>query len=149
RVLAGAAIATTAAAFAIGRSAMHEACSDTPESGLEIVLRSALAVHLDGIGGFAAGERPALLALLDDHRRGWSEARHAACVAYDRGELTTALYERRLTCLARAEASLSATADVLVHATAATFPDARVAAGSLVDPALCDRVDQSLVPLPD
>src|SRR5262249_36288632 len=69
-------------------------------------------------------------------------------IAHDRGGLTTGLYERRLTCLARAEASLVATADLAEHATAASFPDARVAVGSLADPALCARVDESLVPLP-
>jgi protein kinase-like protein len=151
RVLAGAAIAATAGAFAVGRAATADPCSATSADGeaLAVPLRAAIAARLDALGAFAAGERSALLARLDDYRRGWGRAHHGACVAHDRGELTTALYERRLTCLARAEASLAATVEVLAQATRESYADARVAAGALVDPALCARVDQSLVPLPE
>jgi len=151
RVLAGAAIVATAGAFAVGRAATADPCSATSADGeaLAVPLRAAIAARLDALGAFAAGERGALLARLDDYRRGWGRAHHGACVAHDRGELTTGLYERRLTCLARAEASLAATVEVLAGATRASYADARVAAGALVDPALCARVDQSLVPPPE
>jgi serine/threonine protein kinase len=149
RVLATAALAATAGAFAIGRAATKDACTATQASNaLPAELRDRIAAHLASLGGFAANDRATLLALLDDHQRRWTIAHHAACVAHDRGELPTAMYERRLTCLARAESSLAATSEILENTTGETFPDARVAAGSLVDPDACVRVDQSLVPLP-
>jgi hypothetical protein len=148
RVLAGAALAATAAAFAIGRAADDEACTTAPPPAIAPGALARIGAHLDQLGPFAAGQRPALLAVLDEHQRGWTAAHRAACVAHDRGALTTRLYERRLTCLARAAASLAGTAEILEHATAESFPDARVAAGALVDPSLCARVDESLVPPP-
>jgi eukaryotic-like serine/threonine-protein kinase len=148
RVVAGVAVAATASAFVIGRSVKEDPCSSSPTGAWTAAVQQRIGAHLDGLGAFAAAERPALLALLDNHQRAWQIAHHSACVAHDRGELTTAFYERRLTCLARAESSLSVTAELLEHATAATFPDARIAAGGVVDPAQCSRVDQSLVPLP-
>jgi eukaryotic-like serine/threonine-protein kinase len=145
RIVAGIAVAATASAFAIGRAAKTDACSSSPAGAISAALQGRIGAHLDGLGPFAAGERPALLELLDKQQRAWQVAHREACVAHDRGELTTSLYERRLTCLARAESSLAVTAELLEHATVATFPDARVAAGAVIDPAQCERVDQSLV----
>jgi eukaryotic-like serine/threonine-protein kinase len=146
RMIAGVALAATATAFVIGRAAKTDPCSGSQDDVLTADVRARIAAHLDALGPFAVGERSPLLALLDHHEGGLQLVRRSSCVAHDRGELTTAFYERRLTCLARAESSLSVAAEILEHATAATFPDARMAAGALVDPASCTRVDQSLVP---
>ena len=148
RIVGGIAVAATATAFVVGRAAKSEPCTDTPAGAWTEAMRTKIGAHLDGLGAFAAGERGALVELLDRQQRAWQVAHHDACMAHDRGALTNAFYERRLTCLARAEASLGATTEILEHATAATFPDARIAAGSLIDPRQCARVDESLVPLP-
>jgi len=148
RILGGVAVAATASAFVVGRAVKPEACSSAPAGLWTEAAQARIGAHIDGLGAFAAGERAALVEMLGKHQREWQAAHHDACLAHDRGALTTAFYERRLTCLARAESSLAATSEILEHATAATFPDARVAAGSLVDPRACARVDESLVPLP-
>ncbi len=148
RVIGGAAIVATASAFVIGRAAKEEPCSSTPRSSLTAAALPQISAHLAGLGPFAAGESASLIALLDEHQRAWRVAHRDACVAHDRGELPTALYERRLTCLARADSSLAVTAELLQHATAVTFPNARIAAGAVLDPDQCRRVDQSLVAPP-
>jgi hypothetical protein len=148
RIVAGVALAATAAAFVVGRAAKTDPCSGSDADVMTAETRARIAAHLDALGPFAAGERAPLLASLDKHERGRRLMHRNSCVAHDRGELTTAFYERRLTCLSRARSSLSVAAEILEHATATTFPDARVAAGALVDPASCARVDQSLVPPP-
>ena len=148
RIIAGTAVAATAATFVVGRAAERETCTGT-RIAIPAAMRARIAAHLDALGGFAAESRDALLARLDDHQTRLGGAVHGACVAHARGEITPALYERRLTCLARAESSLGAAADILTTSTAATFADARTAAGALVDPSTCSRVDESLIPMPD
>ena len=148
RIIAGTAIAATAAAFVVGRAAERETCTGT-RIAIPAAMRAQIAAHLDALGGFAAESRDALLAHFDDHQRRFSDAVHGSCIAHARGEITPALYERRLTCLARAETSLLATAEILESSTVATFPEARVAASALIDPTTCTRVDESLVPMPD
>ncbi|MFN0249028.1 MAG: protein kinase domain-containing protein [Kofleriaceae bacterium] len=151
RILVGAALAATATAFVVGRSGSRserEVCTAVAPA-IDAATRARIAAHVDGLGAFAAGERAPLLARLDEHQRRLDGERERACLAHDRGALTTAFYERRVTCLARVASSLATTAEILGSSTARTFPDARVAASSLVDPASCTNVDQSLVPLPD
>jgi predicted Ser/Thr protein kinase len=152
RIVVAGAVAATAVAFVVGRAGVDDAapsaCSSAPEIAISATTRADIASHLDRLGGFAAAERAPVLTALDDRERHRIEARHDACLAHDRGELPTEMYERRLTCLARSRDSLVAAADILRHATAETFPDARIAAASVVDPTTCADVDQSLVPAP-
>jgi serine/threonine protein kinase len=149
RILVGAALAATATAFVVGRSGSEREVCTAVTPAIDGATRTRIAAHLDGLGAFAAGERAPLLARLDEHQRRLDDEREHACLAHARGALTTGFYERRITCLARAASSLATTAEILGSSSARTFPDARVAASSLVDPASCAHVDQSLVPLPD
>ena len=152
RIIAVAMVAGIAIAFAVGRAASTEsaasACSSGDAAAVPASTRGRIATHLDELGSFAAAERAPLLAMFDASDRSRGETQHDACVAHERGELPTEMYERRLTCLARARGSLVAAAEILEHATTDTFPDARVAAASVVDPRSCVAVDQSLVPAP-
>jgi eukaryotic-like serine/threonine-protein kinase len=151
RVIVGVALVAAVAAFAIGRSVEAEACAGTltaSSAGVTPEVRARLVAHLEQLGGFAAGELPGLVRTLDTHEHDRRIAHRAACLAHERRELTTTLYERRLTCFARAEASLAASAEILTLATRETFPDARVAAAALVDPVGCAQVDQSLIAPP-
>ncbi len=148
RILVGTLVATTASAFVVGRSRVSEPCTEFRDDLVFAAERPRLTDHLDRLGGFPAAERPSVLARLDLHQRNLVAAHRAACVAHDRGALTTGLYERRLTCFARVRASIVATTEVLVRSTAATFPDARIAVSSLADANACAQVDELIVAPP-
>lgn len=148
RIIAGAAVAASATAFAVGQARTGQHCSEFPDNVMGSSVRSRLASHLDSLGGFPAAESSAVLETFDYHQRSLLAAHRAACVAHERGALTTGLYERRLTCFARVRASIAATADVLEQSTAATFPDARVAVSALADANTCAQVDELLAAPP-
>ncbi|MGH2900266.1 MAG: protein kinase domain-containing protein, partial [Solirubrobacteraceae bacterium] len=116
--------------------------------GWSAASHAAVDVRLGTLGGFAVSQKPALDGILDERERGWGTANRAACQAFTRGGVTAGIYERQLTCLARAGASLVAAGELLAGATAETFPGARVAAGALIDPARCLGVDSSAVTPP-
>lgn len=148
RIVAGALVAATASAFAAGRTRANQQCTDLPDDVVTTNDQARIASHLDQLGGFPAAERAAVIGSLDGHQRALSTAHRTACIAHDRGALTTGLYERRLTCLARARASIATTAEILEHSTAANFPDARIAVSSLADANACALVDESLIAPP-
>jgi hypothetical protein len=152
RIVVAGGIAAAVGAFAVGytRSAKPELCADTATMppGWSAGSRAAIDAHLIELGGFAATQRPALSSLLDERERAWRTANHAACLTFAHGETPAGVYERQLTCLARAGSSLTAVAELLVGATAETFPGARVAASALLDPARCAGADPSPVSAP-
>jgi hypothetical protein len=116
--------------------------------GWSAASRAAVDARLGTLGGFAVSQQPALDRILDEREHGWGTANRAACQAFTRGGVTAGIYERQLTCLARAGASLVTAGELLAGASAETFPGARVAAGALLDPARCLGVESSAVTPP-
>jgi protein kinase-like protein len=155
RGIALAAAAVAVAAFVAGRS--HGDAAPTCVGGAPEIARSwnpavraAMAAHLHGLGAFGAGEADRLGAQLDRYSAAWADEHRRACVAHERGELPTALYERRLGCLARGQAALTTVAELMTSVAADGLPPALVAARSLPSAAGCTAAALSAVaPPPD
>ena len=153
RSLAFAAVATAAAAFVVGR-AHSDAPATCVGSASEIArswspaARAQMIGHLDGLGAFGAGEATRLGDELDGYRTAWAGEHRRACLAHERGELPASLYERRIACLARGQAALTAVAELMTQVTADGLPAALVAARSLPSAAGCAADDTSSVPPP-
>jgi eukaryotic-like serine/threonine-protein kinase len=143
--LAGVAVA---AAFVVGSRREDTTCSGPPPGTLDGQARGRALQHAETLGAFAAGAVPALAKRLDAAETSWRGEHRNACLAHARGTLTTTLYERRLTCLARAAATLDAASELVASATPASFPDALVAADAIVPAGACARVDRSLLAPP-
>ena len=92
------------------------------------------------------GDEPAQLGReLDGYRDGWVEAHRGSCLARERRELTPLLYERRLACLARGQASLAAVAELLASVPAEGLAQALIARRALPAAEACAAVDDSAV----
>ncbi len=144
--------AASAAAFAVGRQrgsdVRVEPCAG---SGAAIAAawsearRDEVIAHLGGLG-VLGGDEPARLARdLDDYRDRWVEAHRGSCLARERRELTPILYERRLACLARGQASLAAVAELLASVPAEGLAQALIARRELPAAEACAAVDDSAV----
>jgi hypothetical protein len=138
RLVLGAAVAATVAAFVVGslRSASHavEPCSGARQDIAETWSPSArvqLMHHLQSLGAYGGDEAARLDGELSAYAERWVTAHHAACIANQRGELTAQLYERDLGCLIRARAGLAAAVDLLGGVPGERLSNAIVAARSL------------------
>ena len=145
RAAVGLAAIAVAAAFVIGSSrggAEHELCAGA-EGELDAVFgaraRAAVATHLAPLGEVK------IVRDLEAYRGAWAAAHRQACTAHGRGELTAALYERRLGCLARAKASLGAVGELLAVVPRERLDNALVAAHSLPDVAHCGDEDAAQI----
>jgi len=143
RLLVATGVAATAGAFAIGSYAARENVEHCIAGGAEMqqtwnpAVRAKLHAHLTTLGPYATEETERLERELGRYAETWSRARDGACRARDRGDLTPALYERGVGCLARVRAALDTALDVLGSVAADRFPNAQVAARSLADPERC------------
>jgi eukaryotic-like serine/threonine-protein kinase len=152
RGIAIAALSTAAMAFALGRS-HTEAAPTCVGSTAEIArswnpaVRAAMAGHLRTLGEFAAGQADRLGDELDRYSAAWAVAHRGACLAHERGELPTTLYERRLSCLARGQAALTTVAELMTSVTGDPTGALR-AARSLPTASGCVAADTSTVPPP-
>ena len=130
------ALAGAAAAFLAGR-AQH--AGETPCSGGPTTLapawpgrRAAIASTLGAFtDGYARDGVPTLLARADRYSDDWLGLHRASCRAHARGELSTALYDRRTACLDRARSALTALGDVASRAGAADVAGLVAAASAL------------------
>jgi len=144
RLLVAAGLVVTAGAFAVGSyAAGGDAVEHCVAGATEIAqtwnpgTRAKLLAHLAGQGPYAKDEAARLERDLARYADSWSHARDAACKARDRGDVTTALYERGVGCLERARAALGTAVDLLASVDQTRFPNAVVAAHSLSDPDRC------------
>jgi hypothetical protein len=155
RGVALAALAVAGAAFVVGR-AHTDAPATCVGSATEIArswsphARAAVLGHLQGLGAFGAGEAARLGAELDAYSAAWAGEHRRACLAHARGELPATLYERRIACLARGQAALTAVGELMREVRPDGLPAALVAARSLPSAAGCTAVDTSgVAPPPD
>ena len=84
---------------------------------------------------------------LDRYATAWADEHRRTCLANQRNELTPALYQDRLRCLARARSQLATTGEVLAGAKLDGVSDALRAARSLPDVAACAD-DRGIEPPP-
>jgi tetratricopeptide (TPR) repeat protein len=144
RLIIGGAVAATAAAFVIGNLRASgntvEPCSGAREAIATTwspTARAQMVSHLQTLGAYGTEEAARLDGELAKYADRWAASHRAACVASQRGELTTQLYERDLGCLVRARVALSTVADLLTHVPAERLSNAIVATRSLPDAERC------------
>ena len=142
RLLVIGAAALAGGAFAIGRAASEPedalAACDGGRAAIESVWgagqRTALVDRLAAERDpYARESAPRIAGQLDHYRDRWAAGHRDACVAHRRGEQSAALLDRRMACLARGKAALTATVDVLAAAPASALPGALIALGELPD----------------
>ena len=144
RLIAGGAIAATAAAFVIGM--LHapgravEPCSGSREEIARTFrpeARAQMTGHLQTLGAYGRDEATRLDGELEKYADRWAASHHTACLANERGELTAQLYERNLSCLGRARVSLETVVDLLGRVPGERLSNAIVATRSLPDTERC------------
>jgi eukaryotic-like serine/threonine-protein kinase len=144
RLIVGGAIAATCAAFVIGnlraRGTTVEPCSGAHQEIARTWNASARAQmigHLQTLGAYGSNEADRIDGELARYADRWAASHHTACIANERGELTAQLYERDLSCLARARAGLEAAVDLLARVPSERLSSAIVATRSLPDTERC------------
>jgi len=145
--------ASAVAALAIGRAEtappLCTGSDDELAKAWNGATRVKLVDHLRQLGPFGAASAEPLAAELDTRGAEWIAAHRDSCLAHQRAELTTELYERRLGCLARSRAGLAATAEVLGSTSLDDLNHAVAAARSEQRPGSCDRDLASGTSLPN
>ena len=152
RAAALAVAASAVAAFAVGRTrAQHAAVEPCAGSTEEIAqawtapTRAAMTTHLRELGVLGESEIGRIGEELDAYRDRWTSEHRRTCMARERKELTPTLYERRLTCLARAKSSLAAVASLLTSVPQDGLAGALVARRGLPAASACAAADDSAV----
>ncbi|HRC58621.1 MAG TPA: hypothetical protein PKU97_22015, partial [Kofleriaceae bacterium] len=153
--LGAAAVATAAAAFALGRSGAASAPDPCTGGEAELVAVwspqrvATIQHHLETMGGYGREQAPGVLRDLGQAARGWTESYQQACSAHQRAELTSELYQRRLGCLVRTKVALGTAIEVLGQTRRDGLDNALLAARSLPDATLCAQEDATqLAPPP-
>jgi tetratricopeptide (TPR) repeat protein len=135
RAIAGGALALAGATFVVGSArGSHITPCDGGEAEITSVwstARTPTIAHLRALGTYGAVEADPVATGLDAYGKDWADAHRSACLAHERHELTDAVYERSLGCLARARTSYETVIDVLGSTTAPRLGNAIAAARSL------------------
>jgi len=97
--------------------------------------RAAVVANLGKLAPVGEPERVARQ--VDDYAAAWAAEHRSACLANERAELTPALYQERLRCLARARSQLATLGELLAAVTADGLDDALRAARSLPNVSAC------------
>jgi hypothetical protein len=151
-----AALAAAGGAFAFGRAAGDEAPAVEPCSGAagEVAAswnpaqRDRVATHLRSLGPTGAAEAGRVATELDDYAKTWTGEARRVCLANERREVTPAIHERRLACLARTRSQLAAVGELMSSVDQKGLAPALVAASSLPDSRGCAEEPGSVLPPP-
>ena len=101
--------------------------------------RAATAAHLAALATeYARQSIPQLTTMLDRYASSWATMHHGSCLAYHRGELSVAQYDRRIACLSVRRAALATVGEMATQATAERLADLVSAASGLPDVATCE-----------
>jgi hypothetical protein len=140
-LLAGGALAI--AAVAAGATAADEpapACGDGRarlEAAWSAAEQAAVLARIENLGPYGRSLAPRLGAQVDDFRRRWTGGYREACEAHRRGVHSADLLDRRVACLERASAALSAVAAVGQTSDEAGIAQLAVALRGLPEPEGC------------
>ncbi|HEY7371954.1 MAG TPA: serine/threonine-protein kinase [Polyangia bacterium] len=137
-------------AFVAGRSTQAsraEACN-AGEARLAAVWgdggRAPALARIGGLSDYGRSVQPRLERQLAEHAQRWAGGYRDACLAHAHGVQSDALMDRRMACLERGRAALTAVADLVRTADAKALPDLVTAAQALPDPDGCGDL-QSLL----
>ncbi|MBK6919478.1 MAG: serine/threonine protein kinase [Deltaproteobacteria bacterium] len=149
--VATAMLATVAGAFAIGLSARAPAAGDDPCGGGAERLgeawsgddRERAIVDVQSQpSDFAAELAPRLRTQLDEFASHWTAQYRDACLAHQRGEQSSALLDRRMTCLHRGRSAWGTVGRVLREVRVDDLPGVALAVGTLPDPDACGDLER-------
>lgn len=158
RIGAIAAVALSAAVgvFAFGRAGSDGAATVEPCSGAPAELatswnptqRERVGAHLRSLGPVGAAEAGRVATELDDYATTWIGEAKRVCLANERREVTPAIHERRLDCLARTRFQLAAVGELMGSVELKGLAPALLAASSLPDSRGCADEPGSVLPPP-
>jgi len=143
RAVAGGVLALAAAAFVIGRSdrATAPACdrgSAELAAQWDAATPARIAGHLATLATpYARQSTTHINATLEAYAARWRAGDHDACLAHHAGVQSTAMFDRRVACLARARAALGTAVRLVTSATGDQLADAVGAIGQLPDLERC------------
>jgi tetratricopeptide (TPR) repeat protein/predicted Ser/Thr protein kinase len=150
RITAGVLVAAGAVAFVAGRSSLasRAAACNAGEARLAAVWgsggRAEALARLTGLGDYGRSLQPRLEHQLGDHARRWTGGYRDACLAHDHGVQSGALLDRRMACLERGRAALTALAELVRAADAKALPNLVTATQALPDPDGCGDIGSLL-----
>jgi eukaryotic-like serine/threonine-protein kinase len=156
RSLVAGAAAMAVAAFAVGRTRSAKD-ADLCVGGQEEIervagpaLRESVAGHLRVLGPFATQEAARLEAHLADYGLRWAQAHRDACLARERHEVTSEMYDRNASCLIRGKAALGTIVGVLAKVSSDELPRALAAVRDLpsIDRCLTAAAASTVAPPP-
>jgi eukaryotic-like serine/threonine-protein kinase len=143
RVAAAALVVASVVAFAAGRSSLASRAAACNAGGTRLAAvwgpdgRAAALARLAGMGEYGRSLQPRLEHQLAEHARRWTGGYRDACLAHDHGVQSDALLDRRMACLERGRAALTAVVDLVRGADAKALPDLVQATQALPDPDAC------------
>ncbi len=147
RGVAALAIAAIGVGVAVGRGPAA-AAQPSCDGGATVIAaswdhgRAARVAHLASLtGSYAPLAQADLIARLDDYARRWQLAHRGSCQAHVRGDLSTALFDRRVACLARGRTALATVGRLADDVTADQLPKLIEAAAALPALARCGDDD--------
>jgi eukaryotic-like serine/threonine-protein kinase len=99
--------------------------------------RDAQLVRIASMGTYGSELATAVRQSVQAHAKHWVTGHREACMAHRRGENSAALLDRRMVCLDRSRAALTAVADIVAHAKAGTLSEVALAVSALPEPQAC------------
>lgn len=147
------ALGAATGSFAYGRthSTAIEACSGGDAelaTSWSPMVRGRVTEHLRSLGPAAAAEGLRIAAELDDYAKIWTTESRRVCLANERREVTPAIHEGRIGCLARTRLQLGAAGELMATVNIGGLAQALVAASSLPDSRTCVDDPGSVLPPP-
>jgi len=143
RLLVGAAVVVAGGAFAVGSLRSQYEVEPCIGGAAEIrktwnpEARDKMVAHLASLGAYGAEAATPLSDAMAAYAERWAATHQNTCLASERHELTSQLYEKNLACLARASVGYETVVEVLSSAPAARLDSAIVAARGLPDVDQC------------
>jgi predicted Ser/Thr protein kinase/tetratricopeptide (TPR) repeat protein len=136
-----------AGAFVAGRESLGRGADACGGGDAELAAawapaaRASSLARMASVGPYGRALAQRLEQTLQEHAHRWTAEHRDACVAHRRGVQSDALFDRRMACLARGRAALTAVAEIVDRADANHLPEVALAARALPDPAGCSDVN--------
>jgi predicted Ser/Thr protein kinase len=148
-ILGAAALGAVAGGFAVGSSVRgpepHEPCTGSEAAFADAwpaAAREAALAHVEQVGGeYGRAIAPRLRAEIDDFGSRWIAAHRDACMAHARGEQSADLLDRRMACLLRGRAAVTALGEVTASTDVEGLSRLILAFDGIPDPDDCGDVE--------
>lgn len=101
------------------------------------VAQHAVATHIAGLSPYGRSMADVLSHQFSTYRTRWAAEHRDACLAQRGGELSSRLFDRRVTCLDHSRAAFAAVAQIAAQTTADDLPNLARAAAAIPNPDAC------------